>query len=409
MNNRRQFIRDISIAGLGGRYLLSSSSTKLTADSSWVNIANQFFNNPNGVANFNTGSAGVMPIPVYEAYMQNVKSLSEFAPYEVKDEAKAKVNTSLRGLADMLNTLPEEVTYVRNSTEGINHILLGFPFKEGDEVVISEWAYPYVKTIVKRLKQLKSIKVKMVAMDLNLVDNQEIVTRFADQISSKTAMVVVTGITHQFGVKMPVKEICQLAHKHEAKVLVDGAHCVGHISQDIKNLGCDYYVSSMHKWLSAPLGTGLLYIKKGMETMIEPLLPCPHPDEETLHKIEYVGTIAYQNAMTMDTVLDFHKDIGSEKKYNRITSLSKMMISHLSDIPGVRILTDINNPCGIVSFQIAGTESKVIHAALRNKYGIHAKLSGHRRHAFVRASVNLHLLETDIIHFAHSVRKIVDS
>ncbi len=409
MNNRRQFIKDISIAGLGGKYLLSSTSNKLSANSTWVDIASQFFNNPDGIANFNTGSAGVMPIPVYKAFMQNVKSLCEFAPYEVKDAAEEKVTSSLRGLAEMLNTFPEELNYLRNSTEGINHILLGFPFKEGDEVVISEWAYPYVKTILNRLKQLKSIKVKIVAMDLNLVDNQEIVARFADRISSKTVMVVVTGITHQFGVKMPVKEICQLAHKHEAKVLVDGAHCVGHIPQDIKNLGCDYYVSSMHKWLSAPLGTGLLYIKNGMESMIEPLLPCPHPDEETLHKFEYVGTIAYQNAMTMDAVLDFHKDIGSQKKYDRITSLSKMMISHLSDIPGVRIFSDVNNPSGIVSFQIEGTESRLIQGALRYKYDIHAKLSGYRRHTFVRASVNLQLLETDIIHFAHSVRKIVDS
>ena len=411
MKSRRHFIRDISIAGLGAKCLTSLSHKSLSANSTWTEIANQYFKDPNGNLNFNTGSAGVMPINVYNSYIRNVKLLCEQAPYEIKESLYDRIDHSLQRLAQLINAQPDEIAYVRNTTEGINHILLGYPFNEGDEIVISEMAYPYVKTMAKRLALLKKVIIKTVAMPLDehMYDNNKVVANFQDKMSSKTALVIVTGITHQFGLKMPVKEICQLAHKYGAKVMVDGAHCVGHIPQNIKDLDCDYYISSLHKWLSAPLGTGMLYIKKGLESEIEPLLPCPHPDAETMHKFDYTGTVAFQNVLSMGAVLDFQEEVGYEKKFQRIQSLALFMVKLIKEIPDVNLVSDKDNLSGIVTFNIKGLESKELKKQLEQQYGIHAKLTGYRRSTFIRASVNLHLEEMDVIHFAQSVHKIVES
>jgi len=409
MKSRRHFIRDISILGLGAKSLTSLSQKSLSTNSTWTEIANQYFKDPNGNLNFNTGSAGVMPISVYNEYIKNVKALCEYAPYEIKASMKTRIRRSLKRLANLVNVQPEEISYVRNTTAGINHILLGFPFKEGDEIVISEMAYSYVKNIAKRLIELKKVVIRTVRIPGGGFNSDEIFAGFKNEMSSRTALIVVTGITHQFGYRMPVKSICQLSHQYGAKTLVDAAHCIGHIPQDIKDLECDYYVSSLHKWMSAPLGTGMLYIKNGLTSDIEPLLPCPHPDSESMVKFDYTGTVAFQNVLSMEAVLDFQEAIGYERKFQRLHSLADLFVSQIKDIPTANVFSDKDNLTGVIAFNFKGKLSTELLKKLEESYGIHAKLSGYRRDAFIRASINLHLEEMDVMYFANSVRELVAS
>ena len=407
MSSRRNFLKDISYAGVGIHFVSSCQTLELSQTSSWKEISDQYYKHPNDLLNFNTGSAGCMPIPIYNSYVANTKKLCSHAPYEVKDAEKTQVAASMQKLASMVGVEDDTLTLVRNTTEGINLILQGYPFSDGDEIVISDMAYPYVNYTLKNMRETTGIIIKTVPVTIDDSDS-EIIRKYDEVISSNTALVIITAVTHQIGFKMPVEGVCRVAHVKGVEVLVDGAHCVGQMHQDLKSIDCDYYISSLHKWLSAPLGTGMLYIRPELISKIKPFFSCPKPNKHSMQKFEYTGTISFQNAMTLGSVLHFQETIGVERKYDRILFLAKRLMDGLEEIPNVKLASDLKRYSGIISFSTSGMSTKKVVKTLEQQYNIHAKNTARNKMGLVRASVNLHLLENDIDYFAQSINAIVN-
>lgn len=407
MSSRRDFLKNASLIGAGSQLLTACPAVSLTSDSNWHLISQQFLKEPSGMLNFNTGSAGMLPIPVINAYINNTKALSTNAAYSYKEKSKDEVRSYLNRLAQMINCGADEIAFVRNTTDGINLVLNGFPFSNGDEVIVSDLAYPYVLYMMKQLEERKLIRLVKIKVD-HLSDEQDLINQYQDAITDKTRLIIVTAVTHQLGKIMPVKAITQLAKQQSIEVLVDAAHCIGQMHQDIEDLSCDYYVSSLHKWLSAPHGTGLLYIKKDRIAAIEPQLSCPKPSAADMGKFEYTGTIAFQNALTMGSVLDFQETIGATRKYNRIKELADMMIAEMDKIPQMELVTDRTEHLGMVSF-IADRQAHILQS-MEKDFGIHFKLSRYKpKQVVIRLSLNIHLLEADIKYFSKSLQKVLAS
>ena len=406
MSSRRGFLKKASILGLGAQLASHCPFTPVSLESSWSEISSQFFKNPEGILNFNTGSAGMMPIPVYDEYIENVQRLAQHAAYEVKSEYDQQIIHSMSRIAELIDVEKEQLSLVRNATEGINTVLNGYPFQENDEVVISGLAYPYVKARLKTLKKHKGIKINTVSLN-GTEDDGTIVQRYSEKITDATILIITTAMTHQLGLLMPVGDIVTLAKSHNIKVLVDGAHCVGQFHVNLLELGCDYFVTSLHKWYSAPLGTGLLYIKEGEESRITSTFSSPRADAPNLKKFDYTGTVAFQNAMTLKAVVDFQESIGTVKKYKRIKALGLYMMDHLSEIPGLVIHSDKDRCAGIISFSCIDAKPSVIIKQLENEYKVHLKTTSSGNKVFIRASANIHLLESDIDYLVSSLTKIL--
>ncbi len=410
MPNRRSFIKKASIIGLASHLspacFASSTRCGNKEDNIWLDVAKQFFPNPNGTLNFNTGSAGMMPKPIYEAFVYNTKALAEHAPYEVKGQHTQQIIAATEGIAQIVNAPMEGIALVRNTTEGIASILNSYPFQAGDEVIISKTAYPYPHYLLDRLEQKSGIKKVEIDFSPSEMSDEEIVELYAKTINSKTKLIVTTHILHREGQIMPAKAICGMARSHGVEVLLDAAHSLGQIEHDIVNIDCDYYVTSMHKWLYAPLGSGLLYMKKEHVPKIDAGFSYPINLTEKIKKYDYTGTIAFQNAMTLSAVLDYNKTFDLKTKQVRLDYLAGYLRAGLSRIPGINFLADPSRSVAIVSFSIRNGKYDPIQKAFRDDFNIHVKKTVSKGKGFLRATVNLHLQEEQLDYFIEATEKI---
>jgi len=383
-----------------GSQLVGQNYCVKKPDNKWETIAAEFQNKYPLILNYNTGSAGMMPSPILSNYITNVNELAASAPYEVKERHLESIGHSMSRLSKLLDVAQEEITLVRNTTEGINSILNNYPFELGDEIVISKSAYPYPHYTVDKLVNSKGIKKVLVEFDA-FVDSDELITqKFEQAITPKTKLLITTHILHREGQILPVRRICDIAHKQGVEVLVDAAHALGQIEHTVTDLGCDYYVTSLHKWMHAPLGTGLLYIDQKHLPKIDPGYSFP------IDKYDYTGTIAYQNAMSLNAVLDFNERVGIPEKHARLKELAAYLASGLESIPSVTVRTDLARSCGLLALEYHSDLNPIIRM-YEEKYGIHIKATGYgKKMKFLRLSLNIHLLESDLDRFIEATKSI---
>ena len=263
MTSRRSFVRNLSLLGLSLNWKRSLAGLQAQFNTSagidWEAVRHQFPVSQWDMIHFNSGSAGVLSIPVRDYLLDLITYVNSKAPYEVWSEWQPIKKENLARLANLLSCSSQSLQVVRNTTEALNMIIYGIPLKEGDEVIISEHEYPFAKNAWLNRQQRDRIQVRSIEFDLP-GSNQQIIDAYANAIGAATKVLHITHMTHRQGRILPVKEIVQLAHSRGVEVVVDGAHVVGHIPVDLGELECDYFASSLHKWLNAPHGTGLLYV-----------------------------------------------------------------------------------------------------------------------------------------------------
>jgi selenocysteine lyase/cysteine desulfurase len=348
-----------------------------------------------------------MPQTVYKAFLSYLHAFNAFAPYEVLLEFSENFDAIKSQLASLISCAPYNLSFTRNTTESINSIIWSLPLKAGDEIIIANCDYPNSVNAIKSRAQRDGLIIK--ELDLNLQDSDEAISRqYKKAIEKNTKLILATYITHREGQIMPIKSICNHAHSKGVEVLVDAAHALGHIDHSVIDLGCDYYATSLHKWLNAPLGSGLLYIKNGKAAK---LIPCnvspPMEALEGMEKYNYVGTHDYPRVLAIGAAIDFLKLTGIEAKQARLHALKMHWINALKDIDGIEIVTDPARSCAVAAFRFTNPKVNDPHSAYRNNHNIHLKKSGYRGvTGFLRVSTNLFLNEEDIDKFIHATRMI---
>lgn len=343
-----------------------------TEEDFWYYIQQSFTVSPS-LINLNNGGVSPAPKTVQDA-MKRYYDLSNEAPsyymWRVLDQGREPLR---KNLAKMAGCSPEEIAINRNSSEGLETVIFGLQLKAGDEVVLSKQDYPNIINAYKQRELRDGIKLVWVNLALPSEDENYLVQEYVKAFSAKTKVVNVTHIINWNGQILPVKKIAAEAHKRGIEVVVDGAHSFAHFDFKIPDLDADYFAASLHKWLYAPIGSGMLYVRKEKIKNIYPMFAMDNPLKDDIRKFEALGTRPFYIEQAIGKAIEFHDMIGSERKEKRLHYLKNYWMEKVKNVPKVKLNTSLHPAwgCAIGNVAIEGKKPGELDAFLLDKYRVH--------------------------------------
>ncbi len=281
---------------------------------------------------------------------------------------------TLRGnLARIAGCDAEEIAMNRNSSEGLETIIFGLPLKAGDEVVLAKQDYPNMVNAWKQREKRDGIVLKWIDLQLPSEDESYLVRSYASAFTPATKLVHITHVINWNGQILPVRKIADEAKKRNIQVLVDGAHSFAHLPFTIPSLNCDYFATSLHKWLYAPIGSGMLYVKKDKIKDIYPLFASDDPLKDDIRKFEHLGTRPFFIEQAIGKAVEFHEMLGSERKWKRLHYLKNYWMEKVKDHPNVTLHTSMEPKWGGALGMVAvkGKKPADLDTFLFNNYKVH--------------------------------------
>ena len=354
---RRSFL-EMFLAGTVGFAGMPSTSWSFSDEIDWASISKQYPDSQSKLLNLNNGSAGMMSKPVEDQLLKFISQMNAHPPYE-KAIYWEKLTAKSKGLlGEMIDANPEELALVRNTTEAVNFILTGLDIPVNASVVCAHHDYTNFVDALKTLSAKRDYRLKMV--DLKMPASEaEILEAYDKQIESNTELVLITAFTHREGQIMPVKKLVKMAKAKGAKVLVDAAHAIGHFEHSIKDWDCDFYATSLHKWLGAPIGTGLLYINKDHIGKVQGSYHINDTLDLNMKKFEAVGTKSFALYAGVLSAIRYHQNIGTQNKHNRLKELTDYWSDGVKHIPMVKTIIP-DNYGGVANFHYPGPSKNIL-------------------------------------------------
>jgi selenocysteine lyase/cysteine desulfurase len=356
---------------------------------SWVRTN---YNTSTNIINFNNGGVSPQPIIVQDALIKNHIFCNEAPSYHMWRILDTGREALRNKLADLCGTSPEELAINRNSTEGLNTVIFGLNLKAGDEVVLSKFDYPNMMNAWKQREKREGIKLVWIDIPQPSENVTEIVQRYESAITSRTRIVHITHMINWTGNLLPAKAIADMAHRKGCEVIVDAAHTLGHLDYKIPDTGADYLATSLHKWIGAPFGSGLLYIKKEKIKNIWALLSAVDPDGDDIKKFESLGTRSFPSEMAIGTAIDFHNGIGAQRKEKRLRYLKDYWAQKAKNMKGAKLYTSLKPEfsCALGNIGFDGWQAQQIETRLFEKYRIHSVSIIHEKVNGIRITPNLY-------------------
>jgi len=395
----------------------SSNSIKgLSADEAaldndfWAWVRQSYTVSPN-VLNLNNGGVSPQPLITQEAFDKYNRFANEAPSYymwRIIDKGREALRDKMAILAGCSS---EEIAFNRNTTEGLNTIIFGLDLERGDEVILNKFDYPNMMNAWRQREKRDGIVLKWIDMDFPMDDEDQIVNLYLDQFTSKTKVVHITHVINWVGQVVPTRRIADAAHARGIEVIVDGAHSFAQMEYSIPDLGADYYATSLHKWLCAPFGTGLMWIKKEKIKNIWALLSAAEPDGDDIRKFENLGTRHMGAEMAIGYSLDFHNIIGTDRKRARLLYLRNYWMQKAMQIPGVGFYNsfDPKFSCALANFYIEGKSATDIDQALWKNYKIHTVSIKHEQINGVRVTPNIYTNTADLDRLVTAIEEIAKS
>ena len=268
----------------------------------------------------NLNNGGVSPSPAFvQDAMKKALDLSNKAPTYYMWQIQEPMREGVRKrMAREWGVDPEEIAFVRNASEGLQTLQFGMDLARGDEVLTTTQDYPRMITTFRQRERREGVVLRQIDVPVPAEDPAEVVRLFEEAITDRTRMILICHTINLTGQIFPVKEISELGRRLGIPVIVDGAHGLAHFEFDLPDLGCDYYATSLHKWLFAPHGTGLLYVKKDRIPDLWPLMAAPERMDDDVRKYEEIGTHPAANYLAIGEALTFHQSLGPERKEARL-------------------------------------------------------------------------------------------
>jgi len=355
------------------RKLAGLTPEAIAADEDYWSVIQSAYTVNSNLIILNNGGVSPAPKVVQEA-LQRYNDLSNQGPsyymWRILDQGREPLRYKLSVLA---GCSPEEIAVNRNATEALNTVIFGLDLKAGDEVIGTKQDYPNMINAWRQRQERESIVYTQLNFKFPIENDEEIVSAYEKAITPKTKLLHVTHIINWIGQIMPVRKICDMAKKHGLEVIVDGAHSFGLLDFKIPELGCDYFGTSLHKFLSAPVGSGMLWIKKEKIGKIWPLVCNDKPRGEDIRKFETLGTRSFPIEQAIGEAVNFQNGIGSKRKEDRVRYLKNYWASKAKEIPKVKIHTSFKPEyaCGICGVSVDGMTPGELDSALLNTYKIH--------------------------------------
>ncbi|MCF8238140.1 MAG: aminotransferase class V-fold PLP-dependent enzyme [Saprospiraceae bacterium] len=323
--------------------------------------------------NLNNGGVSPQPESVQNAMIRFYQMANEGPSYymwQVLDQGREPLR---RRLANLAGCDPEEIAINRNASEALETAIYGIPLEKGDEVVLCKQDYPNMINAWKQREKREGIVLKWADHQLPTEDTARLVKGYTDLFTRKTKVVHITHVINWNGQVLPAKAISIEAAKRDIRVVIDGAHSFAHLEYNIPDLGGDYFGTSLHKWLSAPFGSGLLWVKKSRIEETWPLFANPDPATPDIRKFEALGTRSFPIEHAIGEAIDFQELIGNKRKQERLWYLKNYWSTRAIDIPGVSIGTPVSPDWSgaIALLQVDGKEPSEVSQALWRDYKIH--------------------------------------
>jgi len=409
--SRKQFIRSsgMTLIGLPALSALGpltalrgGDSTKeaeqMAADEAFWTSIREHYKLDDKVINLNNGGVSPQPLSVQEAHIERYR-MSNLAPsyfmWRKVDDEREPLRTRL---AALVNCSAEEIAINRNATEGLNTIIFGLPLERGDGVVLSPYDYPHMLNAWRQRELRDGLKLSYVQLDLPMEDEDVIVERYREAITPNTKVVHITHVINWTGQIMPVKRITEMAKEKGCEVIVDAAHSFIHLPLDLADIRCDYAATSLHKWLCAPFGTGMMFIRKEKIGKVWPLLGNHEPQSDDIRKFETLGTRSFAAEMATHNALDFHETIGQERRTARFRHLRRYWTEQVKDLKGIRFYTphDDRFAGGMCTVGIDGRDAEELVVHLFETRGLHTSPVKWEQVNGVRISPHLYTSEAEL-------------
>ncbi len=389
--NRRTFIQKAGL--LAGAFSVNSIFTELhaaelafaqqkikdklpsavAADEDYWSVIQQAYTVNPSIVNLNNGGVSPAPRLVQEALERYNKLANEGPSYfmwRVLDMGREPLREKL---ADLAGASGAEIAINRNSTEALNTVIFGLRLKPGDEVIGAKQDYPNMINAWRQREKRDGIVYKQLSFNFPIENDEEIVRAYENAITSKTKLLHITHVINWVGQILPVRKITEMAKRKGVETLVDGAHSFGLLNFKIPDLGCDYFGTSLHKFLSAPVGSGMLWIRKEKIAGIWPLLCNDLPESDDIRKFETLGTRSFPIEQAIGEAINFHNAIGGQRKQERIHYLKNYWATAVQKVPGLRLHTSLDPrySCAICGVSIDGMTPQELDSQLFAKYKIH--------------------------------------
>ena len=337
----------------------------------WEKIRSGYRLKPDYI-NLENGYYCFTPQETVENFINNYREVNYQGSYYMRTVRWENKDKVAERVANLIGVRNDEVVITRNTTESLDTIIGGYPWKEGDEAVYAEQDYGAMQNMFKLQERRHGIKCNVVSVPNHPKSDDELVSLYENAITPKTKLLMVCHMINITGHILPIRKICDMAHSKGVDVMVDGAHAFSHIDFQMKDLDCDYYGTSLHKWLSTPLGAGMLYVKKSKIAPLWPLYSPGHIEEDDIKKLNHIGTHPVHTDLTILNALDYQEKIGLKNKEARLRYIQRYWSDRVRDYPGVILNTprDEHRSCAIANVGIEGLEPKDLAKTLLDEYKI---------------------------------------
>ena len=388
----------------------SSTPAALAEEEAYWSQIQRAFDVDRTMVNLNNGGCSPSPTHVLEQMIRDLKFSNELPVYNMWSVIEPRIESVRRDLARDFGCDPEEMAITRNASEANEIMILGLDLKPGDEVIVTNQNYGRMLTTWRQRARREGIVIKEISFQVPPKSQQYLVDQFRAAITPKTRVIEVTHITNLTGQIMPVKELMDLARPLGIEVFVDGAHSYAQFPFTRDELGVDYYGTSLHKWLLAPIGAGFLYVRKDKQKKLWPMMAAPPEMDENIRKYEEIGTHPAANHNAIAAALAFHRAIGADRKIARLRFLRDRWAKRIAAASDrVKILTPLDSPYGgaIGFFTVAGMDMAKLNGWLFDRYRIVNTYIGHPEFTGLRITPNVYTTLDEVDLFGDKVLEAI--
>ena len=391
-----------------GRSIDHLSPIQAAADEDYWTTIQQAFSVTRGIVNLNNGGVSPSPRIVTEAFVRYTWQQEDATAYTMWQILEPQSETIRTGLAEVFGCDREEIAITRNASESLEILLMGLDLKSGDEILTTTQDYPRMLTTLKQRELREGLKLKLIRIPIAPSDVNDIASAYERAITPKTKLILVSHQINITGQINPVKKVCEMARARGIETIVDGAHSFAQFDFKRDDLGCDYFGTSLHKWLYAPKGTGMLYVRKEKIAKLWPLMASEDKQKTDIRKYEEIGTHSAAMRLAIGEAILFHNAIGGKRKEERLRYLSRYWMNNLKGVAKVGFNTsfDPTQSCAIANFKIEGVDPVALGGYLMSKHKIFTTPIVHDEFTGVRITPNVYTTLWELDRFCSVVTDI---
>ncbi len=381
----------------------------LAADEDFWRRIQQAFTVDRSIINLNNGGVSPAPAIVQQAMKQHLDYSHKAPAYTMWRVLEPQQESVRSSLARCFDCSPEELALTRNASESMQILQNGIDLQPGDEVLATTHDYPRMLNTWKQRERRDGIVLRQFSLPIPAEDPQLIVDLYEQHISPRTRAILISHVVYLTGQIMPVRAVCALGRRKGIPVFVDGAHSLGHFTFTLADLDCEFFGSSLHKWLTAPHGTGMLYVRKERIGDIWPLQAAEESKDEDIRKFEEIGTHPAANTLAIAEAISFYRGIGPERKEERLRFLRNRWAERLKVSDRVRLHTSLKpgRSCAIATMQVEGIPSGALAKHLWKEHKILVVAIKHDDFEGIRVAPNVYTSLDEIDYFSETMERII--